>query len=733
MSGQRQGVIRLGLAALLTVATPPLRPADAASPAGQQAREVLRAAGVRGGLVAHVGCGDGKLTAALRANAGYIVHGVDRDPAAVARAREHIRKLGLCGPVSADTFDGEHLPYVDGVVNLLVCEDLGKVSMDDCLRVLAPRGVALIKRGGEGGWTKTVKPRPGDIDEWTHYLHDASNNAVAHDGRIGPPRHLRWQCGPRWSRHHDHMASVSAMVSAGGRVFYILDEGSRVSPQLPPDWKLVGRDAFSGVLLWKRPIRQWHTSLWPLKSGPANLPRRLVAVGEVVYATLGISAPVTALDAATGDVLREYKDTAGAEEIIHKDGVLLVLVNRTPVDLDADLADDSEKGKSRDGRTTYSPQMKRIWAGIRSRRWSHGDRRVLAFEAGRGRLLWERPGTVIPLTLAADSDNAYCHDGKKIVAVALPTGRQRWATEDVPVWQGLDGRGLQSWFAPTLVACDGKVLLAGGEKIHMSYVGWGSKDIGQDTMTAFSAKTGEKLWTAEHPYSGYNSPEDLFVAGGSVWTGTTAKGGSGRYTGHDLRTGKVVSDWPPTVKTFWFHHRCHRAKATDRFILSSRTGIEFIDLQTGRWTINHWVRGGCLYGVMPCNGMVYAPPHPCACYPESKLYGFVALAADSTPRRGLEATAAEGRLERGPAYAAIPQSALRLRSGQAIRNSDDWPTYRHDPARSGATSSAVPAALQPAWQVSLGGKLTQPVVAGGRLFVVDVDGHVVHALDAASG
>ena len=657
--------------AVLLALAPAAAAAQAAAP---DAEGILAAAGVKGGLVVHVGCGDGRLTAALRAGESFLVQGLDADPAAVAKAREHIGKLGLYGPVSADTFDGEHLPYVDGVVNLLVSEDLGKVSMAEVRRVLAPRGAACVKSGG--AWAKTVQPVPADIDEWTHYLHDASNNAVAHDARIGPPRHLQWQAGPLWSRHHDHMASVSAMVSAAGRVFYILDEGSRVSPQLPPDWKLVARDAFSGVLLWKRPIGQWHTGLWPLKSGPASLPRRLVAVGEVVYATLGIAAPVTALDAATGGTLRQYKDTAGAEEIVCKDGVLLVLVNRTPADLDADLADDPEEGRSRDGRTTYSPEMKRIWAGIRSQRWAHGDRCIRAFDAGSERLLWEKAGSLIPLTLAADAENAYYHDGKKIVAVALATGKQAWASEEVPVWQGLDGRGLQSWFAPTLVACAGKVLLAGGEKMHMSYVGWGSKDIGQDTMTAFAAETGRKLWTADHPYSGYNSPEDLFVAGGRVWTGTTAKGGSGRYTGHDLGTGKAVSDFPPTVQAFWFHHRCHRGKATDRFVLCSRAGIEFVDLKTGQWTIHHWVRGGCLYGVMPCNGMLYAPPNPCACYPEAQIHGFVALAAASAARKLPATMPAERRLERGPAYG---DAAGRLPAGEQPGDSkgEHPDRYRH--------------------------------------------------------
>ena len=37
-------------------------------PAAAQSAELLRESGVQGGLVVHLGCGDGKLTAALRAN-----------------------------------------------------------------------------------------------------------------------------------------------------------------------------------------------------------------------------------------------------------------------------------------------------------------------------------------------------------------------------------------------------------------------------------------------------------------------------------------------------------------------------------------------------------------------------------------------------------------------------------------------------------------------------------------
>ena len=68
------------------------------SPEQQAAREILDATGVTGGLIVHLGCGDGKLTAALRASDSYLVHGLDADAGNIARARAHIRSLGLYGP-----------------------------------------------------------------------------------------------------------------------------------------------------------------------------------------------------------------------------------------------------------------------------------------------------------------------------------------------------------------------------------------------------------------------------------------------------------------------------------------------------------------------------------------------------------------------------------------------------------------------------------------------------------
>jgi len=658
----------------------------------EQAEQILDASGVKGGFVVHLGCGNGKLTAALRANDSYLVHGLDADSKNVEQARKHIRSLKLYGKVSVEQFKGNRLPYTDNLVNLVVSEQQIDVPMDEVLRVLVPNGAAYIKNNGK--WTKTVKPRPKEIDEWTHYMHDASGNAVAHDSVVGPPRHLQWVGSPRWARHHDHMASVSALVSAAGRLFYIFDEGPTASIQLPAKWSLIARDAFNGTILWKRPISSWNTHLWPLKSGPAQLPRRLVAVGDRVYVTLGLDAPLTVLDAATGRTIRTYEGTKATEEVIASDGVLFLLVTGSPV-----------KWKEFRPESTYiwdpKERANKDWA------WDEKDRRIMAVQADTGKVLWQKDQRITPLTLAADPEYVYFHDGQDVVCLDRTNGEQKWSSEPAsrrsPILTG---------YAPTLVVYQDVVLFSGGNR----------------AMTAFSAQTGKTLWTAKQARSGHNSPEDLLVIDGLVWSGAIAGGrDSGIFTGVDLHTGQIKKEFPPDIDIYWFHHRCHRSKATDRYILTSRTGIEFVDLDSEHWTTNHWVRGACLYGIMPSNGLVYAPQHPCACYIESKLFGFNALAPESAARKVSGTVSDDDRLERGPAYETIGNRQ------STIENLNDWPTYRYDSARSGFTKTSVPAELKRSWQRDLGGKLSSVVLADGKLFVASIDTHTVYALDESSG
>ena len=670
------------------------------------AEGILAAAGVKGGLIVHVGCGDGKLTAALRAGEQYLVHGLDADAANVARARKHIRSLKLCGKVSVEAFSGEHLPYADNLVNLLVSDDLGKVTLAEVMRVLAPRGVAYVKG------TKTVKPWPKDIDEWTHYLHGPDNNAVAKDSVVGPPARLQWIASPVHLRSHEHLNSISAVVSARGRIFTIIDEGPVAAVISRPKWRLVARDAFNGLLLWKRDLGPWEGHFRLFRSGPPEIARRLVAVGQRVYATLGYGKQVAAFDAATGKTVRTYDATTGAVEIVCDKGRLFVVVGSIDTKAPPDPA--------RPFTATPAPR----------------DKGIVVVDAATGRLLWKRKdkdtAALMPTTLAVSDGRVFFQNTRQVICLDAASGKETWRV-DRPVYT----RRL-SWSAPVLVARGGVVLSADGSAGGIpadapkgaDKVTWvmSDRDIRRHpggSLVAFSAATGKQLWTGKS-LQGFCSPGNLFVIDDLVWAGANVGTGQvGFDTAVDLRTGQVKRRRPNTGQPVGGHTKCYRDKATERFFVLGGIGVEFVDVKDWSWHANSWVRGTCQYGVMPCNGLLYVPSDSCACRPEMRLHGFTAMAPKRVKPERPEAKVP--RLEKGPAFG---KEISDLKSQTSDNN---WPTYRNDAARSGFTKTAVPADLKPAWRTKIGGKLTSLTVGAGKAFVSRVDTHTVYALDADSG
>jgi len=698
--------------AALVLACRPAVPAES-----DEAKAVLQSTGIKGGLVVHVGCGDGKLTACLRADDRYLVQGLTRDPKSVVQARRHLRELGVYGKVAVDHWRGERLPYTDNLVNLLVVSEGETVAENEILRVLAPRGVACVRKGGN--WTRIVKPVPDTIGEWTHALCGPDNNAAANDATVGPPHHMQWVGGPKWARSHDHLASVTVAVSSGGRLFSIVDEGPIADVALPARWKLVACDAFNGVLLWKRPIPLWEGHLRDFRSGPSNIRRRLVAVEDRVFVTLGYGAPLTALDAATGAVLKTYEDTEGTEEIVCLGGVLYLV-----------LGDAEHQRKS--------AAVLRRTGGL-----THPGRRIVAVSAETGKVLWQKSDAatqhMMPLTLAVAGDRAFFHNSNDLVCLDAATGQEQWRT-----FRPLATRR-PGWSTLTLVV-HGDVVLCGdrgvkreveapGEPAQVTYLAsrkGGDAPVGE--LIAYSVVDGKKLWSCK-AREAYNAPVDVLVADGLVWSGVLVRSSEPGITeGRDPMTGQVKRKRPPDKKFFTVgmgHHRCHRNRGTSRFLVLGRAGVEFVDLKSGQASADHWIRGVCQYGVVPCNGLLYVPPHSCACYIQAKLNGYNALAprrTPSSPAPGVE------RLERGPGYEAItdPESSIGNQQS-AIDNPLDWPTYRHDAARSGCTKMPVPSKLETAWEAPLTSPVSSPVVAGGKVFVAEIDAHTVHALDVDSG
>ncbi|MHC4249641.1 MAG: outer membrane protein assembly factor BamB family protein, partial [Planctomycetota bacterium] len=462
--------------------------------------------------------------------------------------------------------------------------------------------------------------------------------------------------------------------------------------------------------------------LRPFRSGPAELPRRLVAIGDIVYATLGYAKPVVAMDAATGEVLRTYEGTRNAHEIVVSDGRLFVVVS-------APLAGESP---------TTGDVLRRfpVWRGsYLEYSTAYPPKHVRAFNAASGRSIWTKEDDdarhITPLTLIVGDGRVFFQNEGHLLALDCSTGRQLWKVERP------SPRQRYAWLVPTLVVKDGVVLSA--DRRADKPIDTGAEDkqaiewrvsanhiLTDGELMAFSAEDGRKLWSAPC-HEGFNSPADVFVVGGKVYTSVLAWGKQPGITNvYDLKTGEVVATKQPDQKLYTFgfgHHRCHRNKATTRFVIQSRAGLEFIDLaRLDRATADHWVRGACQYGMLPCNGLVYAPTHPCACYVSAKLSGFNALSS----RRAVPSSEGPERLERGLAYTDPPR---RGRGAQP----DDWPTLRRDNARSGSTKAALSPDVKLSWETPLPGPLTAVVVAGGRLYVAQREAGTVHALRADDG
>ncbi len=420
----------------------------------QSAKEIVEKSGIEGGVVVHVGCGDGKLTSALRLNDSYLVHGLDSDPAKVSAARDSIRKSGRYGKISIDTFDGRLLPYIDNSINLIVVSEGQKVEESEITRVLAPRGVAMIAS------RKISKPVPDEIDDWSHQRQGPENNPVARDTAVGPPRHMQWVVGPRWLRSHEVPSGITTMITAGGRIFYTLDEGpiGIVDGRFPEKWSLVARDAFNGTLLWKIKLPKWGWQTWRSSLSKAKMidvrglrtttpsvyASRMVADGERLYFTLGNKAAVSIIDAATGKVIAECPDSDSPSKLILSDGVLIALL----------------------------------------------DKRIAAFDCRTGKSLWKKQ--MSKPSLAASGSRLVYHTGSKdIECLDIKSGKS--------VWKG------ELSVAGELMISDGTILSVAGTTMH-----------------TLSLESGKTIWTNAKKGAKKGrrrGKSEIYIIGDTIWSG----------------------------------------------------------------------------------------------------------------------------------------------------------------------------------------------------------------------
>ncbi len=571
--------MRYGLTVLLSLLVTAAAMADPVADATRRAEELLRQAKATRGLCVYVGA-DTALAAAL-ARRGMYVHVLASGPAEVRAARAALAKTGLYGErVAVEMARPGRLPHADNVVNLLVSDSAAaaalKLPPGEVLRVLAPDAVAVV------GEKVTRKPRPDGMGEWSHPRHGADGNPVATDTLVGPSRQIRWLAGPLWGHHRGPVGAVAA----GGRLYYVLRQ-QPLGTNVMPRYFLTARDAYNGLLLWKRQVPGQQFKRWP-PYRPAVPDGALVAGADRVFAVLTTGGPLTALDGRTGRELKAYTETPSPESVYFARGTL-VLARRTDLH-----AIDAGSGKL-------------LWkhAGTLTRSGHLTAGSVLV--AG-GKVFFRRQATRKPVQLAA---------------VGLRTGRESWSIELATLKP--KGRG-----DPHLMLCyDGVIVLRGSAGVYA---------VGAD---------GEQLWHRPGPAgSAFGLRGRIWLQGKTAPKGAKYKYG---WTAVDARTGRehatvaVPSKLPAGIRgKRILDGQCNYPVATPNYFVTT-TRMSLLDSRTGEFHNTMITRGPCKFLLaIPANGLLYTFPKDCVCYP--CLRGTMAYAPATDPPRPSHP------LEEGPAF-----------------------------------------------------------------------------------
>jgi outer membrane protein assembly factor BamB len=669
----------------------------------QDADEVRKATGVDAGLAVHLGTTDGELEAAL-ADDRTLVHGLalgDEEP-----ARSRLRERGLYGLASVarrGTF--AELPYGDDLVNLLVA-DLDALagkgpSERELLRVLVPGGAAYLRRNG--AWTILRKPRPAELDDWTHPEYGPEGNAVSRDRRVGPATALKWIDGYRWVSY-SHNESNGFRSENG-----ILLHESRFEK----DSLLVGRDAFNGLARWQRP------------RGTAEHGLGMVVKDGLLYTHLK-GFPLSALDVRTGRTVRTF-DTAATVEA------------------------------GRSGREAYKRVRELVFGGTL---YQVAGKSVRAFDPRTGTLRWtyeDGRNLLFPVASAEE---------KRIFAVAEAEGAKsawsRWPGADAEavvcidaesgrlLWRNRDGAGEG---IGVLVSGEGRLLL-----LQTSGIGAYEPVKGRGFVAALRSVDGSLAWRRDYrqDFPKGSFPGFLFQA--VIRDGTAYLLNQNRALPYDLGTGEPGSAIDPRT----VNNRCVRPRATADYLMLG-FGI-WIDGES-KVAFQNVARSDCATGLFPANGMTYTTPNDCHCF--AQLRGFAGYASEAPPaivpdERRLEPghgrpAAAGGRIPERPAVRTLPMKndlrklplrEVRVRRAtespirDAWHNNDALPYPETAPVRDGAREYVAVVnehrleareGGSVAWSFTAEARISAPpLVQDGRVHVASHDGRV-YALRAADG
>ena len=188
-----------------------------------------------------------------------------------------------------------------------------KVPTAELMRVIAPGGLLMVERAGR-------LEEDGQAGSCRHWMSGTSScmapTTTASRWTMSVlPSAFAGTMPPSTAAPRRFPLPFTSMVSANGLVFTIEDRATTEDVNAPVEYYLVARDAFNGIQLWKRPMKQW--SKWQtnsIKSIPTQQQRCLAAIGNRVYCCPEFGGPVTAFESRTGAEKQVYEHTEQTAE-----------------------------------------------------------------------------------------------------------------------------------------------------------------------------------------------------------------------------------------------------------------------------------------------------------------------------------------------------------------------------------------------------------------------------------
>lgn len=662
---------------------PALVPASSAwADAMPEPEAILRHLGAPRGICAVFGEGAERLAVDLARHDGVTVF-VQAPGAEQARAaRETALAAGLLGTrIFVSEGDLGRIHLADNTADVVAAPGADVAPRVEVLRVLRPEGTALL--GGD----QFAKPYPEGADDWSHHYHGPDNNPQSQDRLARAPYLTQFVASPRYA------PAPQAAVASRGRLFMAFGHVAWHTREEPWMNTLLAVNAFNGTTLWRRPLE------------PGIMVDRctLIATPDALY--LGTRKACLVLDAATGQVRDEIvapADTADGpfwKWMALEEGRLFALLG----------PDEPADPNAAWGRNAHGWP----WTGISNGynapeyRWGFG-RTLLALDPKTKRVLWSHreEEAIDGRGVCMKGDRIYiCRFGEYLACLDAKTGSTIWrrtAKADPDLFEKIgpyrpEHGYVGGWKSTVYLRCAGDIVYFLGPQVHH--------------VTAVSAEDGRFLWQ--------HGPKDLHVV---------ARDDGFYVIGPQKTTGLTQKLDPLTGRTLATYDLCRRActRSTgtpDGILFRTQGGSQRLDVATGRVQYISTMRPSCHVGVVVASGHLYWVPWTCDC--NLQMFGVIGCGPAGDFAFGKPADDGARLQTSADAPATLQPLA---------ETADDWPTYRHDPARTAHTSAAVPESSRLAWTYKPDhpSDPTAPVAAGGLVFVAGSDG-AVRALDAASG